>query len=118
MRFLIDADLPKSTCNAIREFGFHAEDARDIGLGIKDDSEIIKHAKQNGFVIITRDLDFGNVSIHPMTSHKGVIILRLPNTFISEKINNVVSKFLKSVKAEEVRNSIVIVELGKYRVRK
>lgn len=75
MRFLVDADLPRSTSRIINNLGFHAEDVRDIGLGIKDDSEIIKHAKQNNFIIVTRDLDFGNISVYPTKFQRKLTIL-------------------------------------------
>lgn len=123
MKFLVDADLPKSTTENIKQLSFYAEDVRNIGLGNKDDSTIIDYAKQKDFIIITRDLDFGNINLYPIKSHKGVIVLRLPNFFITKQINNVLITFLKlikekSVKEEQIRNSIVIVELGRYRIRR
>ena len=118
MRFLIDADLPKSTKGVVRQLGFYLEDVRNIGLGNKSDADIIKYAKLNDFIIITRDLDFGNIPLYPIKLHKGVIILRLPYLFISKQINNAVSNFLKSITKEKIKNSIVIVELGRYRIRR
>lgn len=118
MKFLVDADLPKSAAKVIKELGFEVEDVREISLGNVEDSEIIRYAKQRGFIIITRDLDFGNILVYPVKSHKGVIILRLPCFFVSKQINNILLEFLKSTKEEEIKNSIVIVELGRYRIRR
>lgn len=123
MKFLVDADLPKSTKESIKQLNFYAEDVRDIGLGNKEDNEIIEYAKQKDFIIVTRDLDFGDIKLYPIKLHKGVVILRLPHFFITKQINKVLLAFLnlikeKSLKEEQIKNSIVIVELGRYRIRR
>lgn len=115
MKFLLDADMPKSTANVIRSFGHDVEDVRDIGLGAAKDKEIIEYALKNNEIIVTRDTDFGEVLRYP--KHPGAIIFRLPYTFIAEKINERVKEFFKSVDEKYIRNAIIIVELARYRKR-
>jgi predicted nuclease of predicted toxin-antitoxin system len=63
VKFLIDADMPRSS--AFRSFGFDVEDVRDIGLGSAKDKEILEYALKNGRIIVTRDTDFGEVLRYP-----------------------------------------------------
>jgi hypothetical protein len=45
MRFLMDANVPRSAIALLLKFGHSAEHVRDIGLGASPDSEIALHAK-------------------------------------------------------------------------
>ncbi|MBO8183472.1 MAG: DUF5615 family PIN-like protein [Archaeoglobus sp.] len=115
IKFLLDADMPRSSGEVIRMLGFEVEDVRDIGLGSAKDKEIIQYARKNGRIIITRDTDFGEVLRYP--EHPGAIIFRLPYTFTAREINERLSEFLNSVKENEIKNAIIIVELERYRRR-
>ena len=115
IKFLLDADVSRSSTEVIRNLGFEVEDVRDIGMGSAKDKEIIEYANKNNRVIITRDKDFGEVLRYPQ--HPGAIIFRLPYTFTAKEINKRLAEFLSSVKREELRNVIIIVELGRYRRR-
>ncbi len=54
LKFLLDADMPRSSADVIRSFGYDVEDVRDIGLGSTKDREIIEHALKNNRIVITR----------------------------------------------------------------
>ena len=64
MKFLVDADLPKSTARIIAEAGFEAKDVRNIGLGQSEDTEIVNYAQEKRCIIITRDLGFGEMFLY------------------------------------------------------
>lgn len=115
IKFLLDADMPRSSARVVRTFGFEVEDVRDINMGSAKDIEIIEYALKKGEIIITRDTDFGEVLRYP--EHPGAIIFRLPYTFTAKEINDRLRIFLESVSEQEIVNSIVIVELDKYRKR-
>ena len=44
LKFLLDADMPRSSGEVIRNLGFNVEDVRDIGLRAAKDKEIIEYA--------------------------------------------------------------------------
>ncbi len=115
IKFLLDADMPRSSIKVIKNLGFKVEDVRDIGLGSAKDEEIIEYANKNNRIIITRDIDFGEVLRYP--KHPGAIILRLPYTFTAREINKRLEDFLGSISKNEVKNAIIIVELERYRKR-
>ena len=118
LKFLVDADMPKSSKEVIQEFGHEVIDVRDIGLRSAPDQRIIEYAFSNGCIIVTKDLDFGDIIRYPLKKHHGVIILRLPYTFTANETNGILRQFLKSVDEEKIINAITIVELGRYRIRK
>ncbi len=115
LRFLLDADMPRSSAGMMRSIGLELEDVRDIGMRGATDKEIIEYALKNNRMIVTRDTDFGEVLRYP--EHPGAIILRLPYAFTAKEINERLKEFFKSVREEEIRETITIVELSRYRKR-
>jgi len=57
MRFLLDADIPRSSAQVLRKLRYEVIDVRDINLGNATDEEIIKYAKENNFILVTRILN-------------------------------------------------------------
>jgi predicted nuclease of predicted toxin-antitoxin system len=116
MKFLIDADLPNSTVEPFRDKDFEAVSVREIGLGASSDAEISSYANENGYVVVTRDSDFGN----PLLSTKvdsGLIILKLHN-YSPNKLKGRISVFLNKIDKEEIKDSLIVVEKSKYRISK
>jgi predicted nuclease of predicted toxin-antitoxin system len=115
LKFLLDADMPKSSAEVIQNLGFEIEDVRDIRMRAAKDREIMDYALKNNMIIITRDLDFGEVLRYPQ--HPGAIILRLPYAFTSKEINERLAEFFMSIKEKDLIEAIMIVELSRYRRR-
>ena len=42
IKFLLDADMPRSSAGVIKSCGYEVEDVRDIGMGSAKDKEIIE----------------------------------------------------------------------------
>lgn len=83
LKFLLDADMPKSSAKLMRSLGYDVEDVRDLGLRSAKDKEIVKYALKNNRIIITRNVGFGSTLRYP--KHPGAIIIRLPYNFTQEK---------------------------------
>lgn len=60
MRFLVDANMPRSTAALLRSLGHEVEFARDIGLAAAPDRDVAARAKLTDAILLTRDLDFAN----------------------------------------------------------
>ncbi|MFY9463369.1 MAG: DUF5615 family PIN-like protein [Candidatus Sungiibacteriota bacterium] len=116
MNFILDANIPYSA-KAV----FHKLDSvvhvLDVGLVDASDNDIIRWAVAHDAIIVTRDLDFANIVAHPISSHVGAIILRVPSHFTFAEIKKVLTSFLTVAEKEELRHAVVIVEPGKYRIR-
>ncbi|RLI40275.1 hypothetical protein DRO59_09620 [Candidatus Bathyarchaeota archaeon] len=115
LKFLLDADMPRSSAKLIRSLGYDIEDVRDIGLRRAKDEEIAKYALKNNRIIITRNIGFGSTLRYP--KHPGAIIIRLPYNFTPREINERLKNFFTSVNEDEIKNSIIIIELTRYRRR-
>jgi predicted nuclease of predicted toxin-antitoxin system len=65
LRFIVDADLPRSTASLLTTLGVPAIDVRDIGLAQADDVVIAAHAIQQGLAILSADLGFADIRNYP-----------------------------------------------------
>ena len=117
MRFLLDENIPFSVLDIITNSGFEAEHVRNIGMQGSGDKQVAEYAKKQKAVLITKDLEFGNLLIYPKNSHYGLLILKLPYTFSAKQISKVLKEFLTKIDIKELVNSITILEIGKYRIR-
>ena len=117
LRVLVDEDLPRSTAPLMQSHGVDARDVRDVGLKGAPDAEIFKYAQKEKRIILTRDVEFGNILKYPPQNHHGVIVVRLPNTFVRDQIIKVIEKFFIYTKIQEFAHKIVILDIDNYRIR-
>ena len=78
MRFLVDADLPRSVKDIIRDHGHEGIDVRDIGLRSAKDATIAQYAKTEKLCLITGDYDFADIRNYPPDQFSGLVVLSLP----------------------------------------
>jgi predicted nuclease of predicted toxin-antitoxin system len=116
MKFLVDMALSPKTAQFLRELGYVAVRASEIGLAKATDEEIMDYAINNDMVVITADLDFGHILAHTKGNKPSVIIFRLKNPSV-DNVNIRLSSILPLVKDSLKRGSIVIVEDNKVRIR-
>jgi|SRR3989338_10262719 len=110
--------MPLSAIDLFIKLGFEVEHCRKSKLIGKSDKKIAEYAKKQKAILVTRDLEFGSIIIYPENSHYGLIILKLPNHFTANKIIEGLEKFLKEINIEELVNTITVLEVGRYRIRK
>lgn len=118
MRFLIDANLPRSLAEFVSKLGHDVQFARDVGLGTAPDREIAAHAQQTGAAIVTRDLDFADVRQYPPERYSGIVTLRLPDDATAPDIVGVVERFLREQRfLSQLPGRLAIVEKDRVRFR-
>jgi predicted nuclease of predicted toxin-antitoxin system len=118
MRFLVDEDLPRSTCALLREYGHTAFDVRDIGYRGAQDSEIAAYAQRERLCIVTGDLGFSDVRNYPPGEYAGLIVLKLPRTATASTILSLLESFLRQEDlADTAPGKLAIVEAGRVRFR-
>ncbi len=118
MRFLMDADLPRSAADIARRQGHEAIDVRDVGLRDAKDSEIAGFAQAKKLCIITGDFDFANIINYPPDQYFGLVVLSLPRTATAPYINKLLDGFLQqNTIVEELPGKLAIVEPGRVRLR-
>lgn len=117
-RFLVDEDLPRSTAVALRQAGHTAEDVRDIGLRGHTDQAVFEYAQSVGAILVTADKGFANVLRFPPGSHAGIMLVRVPNELPTREVNQELLRALADLKGEDLNGLLVIVEVGRVRVRR
>jgi predicted nuclease of predicted toxin-antitoxin system len=118
MRFLLDADLPRSAGDIIRKHGHEVVDVRDIGLGTAKDPEIVLYARNEGLCLITGDYDFADVRNYPPEQYAGLIVLHLPRIATARYINQLLDSFLSQEELlRQLPGKLAIVEVGRVRLR-
>lgn len=116
MRFLADENIYQEVNEYLRELGHNVESPKGLGLfGILDE-KILDLAIKKNYIFITQDLDFSDIRFLPK-KNSGIIVIRVkPAT--GENIKKALKEFLKIIKPIQIRNSLIILEEDKFRIRK
>lgn len=116
LKFLLNANLSPETACFLRELGFDVKCLLEENLSTIDDEEVIGIAKKEGRIVITFDLDFGEIYHFREKGKVGIIVLRLHDQTV-ESVNAVLEQFFKDLEGQEneLRKSLVIVEEDRYR---
>ncbi|NTU63375.1 MAG: DUF5615 family PIN-like protein [Chloroflexi bacterium] len=119
MHFLIDADLPRSLAEIIRQRGHDVTDVRDIGLRSAKDPVIARYAREHHICLITGDYDFADIRNYPPDQYAGIVVLFLPRAATASYINQLVGQFLASEELIlQLPGQLAIVEPGRVRLRR
>ncbi len=117
MKFLLDANLPYSA-KAVFGSEHEAIHVQDVDLATAADIAILNWARKQKAILITRDLDFANILRVPPKSHFGILVLRLHSSYSAKEIKRVLGGFLSKTDSQSFPRSLIIVEEGRYRVRR
>ena len=118
LKFLLDENISPKTTLFLRSLGLEVSDVGESGLRGKDDDKIYNYAKENKFILVTYDHEFGYFYI----SRKdllGLIILRInPQTL--EKVHKILERFFELLRGRkiELTGKLIIIENSRFRVRK
>jgi predicted nuclease of predicted toxin-antitoxin system len=115
--FLADMGVSGTTVRRLRDEGHDAVHLRDEGLQRLPDDEVLAKAVRENRIVLTFDLDFGDLLATRTATLPSVVIFRLRDARPAT-----VSAKLRAVLADPnhglEQGSIVIVEDGRYRVRR
>ncbi|HHY48144.1 MAG TPA: DUF5615 family PIN-like protein [Alphaproteobacteria bacterium] len=79
MKFLVDAQLPIALARWLSGNGLDARHVCDLELDRASDSEIWRRAKEDGFIIVTKDDDFRLLADRLVRIPPQVVWVRLGN---------------------------------------
>ncbi|MBI2088268.1 MAG: DUF5615 family PIN-like protein [Deltaproteobacteria bacterium] len=116
MRLLADMGVDVRVVHWLRSQGHNATHLRDEGLQRSPNGEIFKKAVAESRVILTFDLDFGEILALSKGPKAGVILFRLRNTRTPHVIQRLASVLSDCVEPLE-RGAVVIVQESRHRVR-
>lgn len=115
--FLADECVRLPTIILLRKLGYSVLTAREAMLGGKSDPEILESAVKRKMVLITEDIEFGNIILYPPKTHHGIILLRFRHS-LEEDIHNVLTQLLIELKPDKFDGALIIVDNNKYRIRR
>jgi predicted nuclease of predicted toxin-antitoxin system len=115
--FLADENISPETADHLAGLGFSCHSLRREGPWRLTDREIAAMARRDGLVILTHDLDFGEIFYLAQESQIGIIVLRLHQQTV-ETVNDILTRFLTSevLTTLNVHDSLVILSESSYRV--
>lgn len=76
MKFKIDENLPAEFAVILGEAGFEAATVAEEALSGATDTLLLERCCTEMRVLVTLDLDFANVQVHPPGTHSGVLVFR------------------------------------------
>lgn len=107
-QFLLDQMFDSAVLAGLLEVGFDVLAVSEINMATTDDAEIMQWAKANDRIVITLDDHFGDWSILPLSTHSGVIRLKV-NPATTLNTLNLLIPFLTKHAGRSFGNYLVIV---------
>jgi predicted nuclease of predicted toxin-antitoxin system len=77
MKFLLDANMPRSAADVARALGHEVEDVRDVLPMGAEDSAVAAYAAEHGHILVTRDFDFADIRNYSPQAYAGIVVLQL-----------------------------------------
>lgn len=117
MKLLADMGVSQTVVKSLRAMDYEAKHLREEDLQCLPDALIIEKAKLEGRVILTFDLDFGDLMAASKDELPSVIIFRLKNTspqFVFSRLLNV----LQNCSEDITIGAVIIVSDERYRLRR
>lgn len=117
MRFLADMGVAASTVRELAGAGHDAVHLRGLDLQRLPDEEILAKARDERRIVLTFDLDFGDLLALGMHESPSVIIFRLRD----ETPRSVTPKLFEVIRqraSELEAGAVVVVEDSRYRLRR
>jgi predicted nuclease of predicted toxin-antitoxin system len=109
VRFLADMGVDVRVVEWLRARGHDARHLREEGLQRAPDDHVFAKALAEDRIVLTFDLDFGDLAVLTREPSARVILFRLENT----RTRHVIER----LEAVLTRGAIVIVEEGRHRIR-
>jgi len=117
MRFLADMGVARSVVTWLRESGHDAVHLLDEGLERLPDAEIFAKARRESRILLTFDLDFGEIASLAGAAGTGVVLFRLRNARAAA-VQARLARCLAAAGAELVRGAFIVVEESRLRTRR
>lgn len=116
MKFLVDMNLSPRWVAWLVSLGHEACHWSDIGPPDATDSTILAWARTQGTVVLTHDLDFGDILAATGGSSPSVVQLRSGSLAV-DALGPLVERALRAADAELAAGALVTIDAARHRVR-
>ena len=116
MKFLADMGISPATVAWLNQQGHDAKHLTEEKLHKLPDREIFEKAHKENRIVLTTDLDFGEIAVSTPSATVSVIIFRQENR-TPAAINQYLEKVINTAMTELEKGAIIIVQEGRFRIR-
>lgn len=118
MKFLLDANLPRSSAALLKKHGHETLDVRDVLPNGIDDATIAAYAQSHQLILLTRDFDFADIRNYPPEKFSGLVVLQMPDDATATQVNKILESFAGNPQLlERLAGKLAIVETWRVRFR-
>src|SRR4030043_1593124 len=114
MKFIADMGISQTTVKWLGEQGFDAIHVRGLNMHRSSDAEIVKKAQKEKRIVLTCDLDFGDIVSASGEKAPSVIILRLEDE-TPDNVNRRLKQVLRESSGDLKKGAIISVEETRHR---
>lgn len=115
-KFKIDENLPIEVADMLQQAGYEAATVYDQRLVGAVDPEIAKVCQTEKRALVTLDLDFADIRVHPPHDYSGIIVMRLKQQD-KPYVLDIVARWIKALPDEPLAEHLWIVDDNKIRIR-
>lgn len=116
-RFLVDENMPRLLSPRLQAVGYTAEDARDVGLATRPDTEVWAYAQAHSAILLTKDKVFADIRAYP-PPHAGIVIADVPDVITIATLIQLIIDGLSSLAGQSLANAVVTIAPGRVRIRR
>lgn len=117
MRLKLDENLSRHLKDILDMLKHDVITAADENLLSQPDTAVAAAANSEERMLITLDVEFGDLRKYPPGSHPGIILFR-PRSFGPLAVNRFVEEFIRDTNLELLAGCVVVVDPTRVRVRR
>jgi predicted nuclease of predicted toxin-antitoxin system len=117
MKFVADAGISPRSVKFLRDRGHNVVHVREIGMQRAKDAEILELARIQDRVVLTFDLDFGDLLALGLRDRPSTIIFRL-NDETADSVNTNLLTVLAQTEDDLRDGALILVQDFRYRIRR
>lgn len=116
MKFLIDMGISPKSSAFLKSLGYDTQHVQEVGFNRSSDEAILAKARKEGRIVLTHDLDFGEIVAAGKSALPSVVIFRLRN-MRPERVNRYLLEVIKRLEQPLLNGVIISVTEGLIRSR-
>ena len=117
MRIKLDENLPIELVAELTELGYDVEHVHDENLSGHPDADVWRVAQEEGRMLITQDIRFGDTAMFTPGEHAGFVLVRLKRPGRRALLTKILAIF-SSEPVESWAGAFVVLSDSKLRVRR
>jgi predicted nuclease of predicted toxin-antitoxin system len=118
VKFLVDENLSPLVATGLRDAGHDAAHVRDVGLRTAGDTAVLEFARENGYVVVSADTDFGTLLAATGASTPSVVLIRRTVDRRASRLLALLLENLEQVEQVLDEGAVVVLEDARVRVRR